>query len=123
MPEVQEVKFKAVGKYDGHTVKPNGAIDLRLKFSYDELLNYYVKLPLLRSVDTKLFAKVKGQEPVKLGTFMLKSYTMDHDGEGKISFNSQFDYVEMDNINALVADKDALICFLFKAVVELENEE
>lgn len=119
----QEIKLKFVGKYNGHSFKPNGTVDLKLKMGYDELVNYYFKLPLLRSVDIKIMAKIEGGKAMPLGTFMLKSYNMDHDGEGTISLNSQFDYIEPESLNELVSNKDTLVQILFKATIEDEEEE
>ena len=120
---MSKVKIKTIGKYNGHSFKPNGAVELKFKFSYDELINYYYKLPLLRSVDIKIATKVEDKESKDLGTFNLKSFRMDLDGEGQTTFNSQYSFVESKNLNELVEDKNALIKILMKAEVEDENEQ
>lgn len=112
------IKIKTIGKYNGHSFKPNGAVELKLKFSYEELINYYMKLPLLRSENTTVYAKIEDGETKNLGSFMFKHFSMDHDGEGAITFNSLYDHVEADELNGLVPEKDKLIKFLFKAEVE-----
>jgi hypothetical protein len=117
------IKIKTIGKYNGHSFKNNGAVDLKLKFGYDELIHYYMQLPLLRSENTRVLAKVEDGEPFNLGTFMFRSYSMDHDGEGTITFGSIYDSVEADNLNALVADKDKMVQFMFKAEVEDVEED
>jgi hypothetical protein len=117
------IKIKSMGKYNGHSFGANGAVTLKLKFSYEELTNYYIKLPLLRSENTAAYAKIEDGDILSLGTFMFKNYAMDHDGEGTITFGSLYDHVEAENLNALVADKEKLIKFLFKAEVEDEESE
>lgn len=117
------IKIKTIGKYNGHSFKPNGAVDLKFKFSYEELTNYYMKLPLLRSENTSVKAKIEDEPVMDLGTFMFRGFNMDHDGEGTISFNSQYDNVEPDNLNSLVASKDKMIKLMFKATVEVDEEE
>lgn len=117
------VKIKTICKYNGHSFKPNGAVELKIKLSYEELVNYYMNLPLLRSENTTLVAKVEDGEANKLGVFMFKAYSMDHDGEGTITFNSLYDHVEPDNLNELVQHKDKLIKLLMKATVEVDDEE
>jgi hypothetical protein len=117
------LKIRTIGKYNGHSFKPNGSVDFGIKLSYEELVNYYMKLPLLRSANTEVVARIGDEEPFSLGTFMLHSYSMDRDGEGTIKFNSLYDHVEPDGLNALVSEKDSLIKFLFKAEIEDVEEE
>lgn len=119
------VKISVRGKYNGHSIKPNGVVQLVFKVDFDELLNYYPLLPALRSVDTTIKAKVKGKA-LPLGVYMLNKYVFDHDGEGTITFNSQSDYIEANNLNELIPareDRDTPIQLLFTAQVESENDE
>ena len=117
------IKIKTIGRYNGHSFKPTGAVELKLKMSYDELIDYYYQLPLLRSVDTTIITKVEAEPAQQLGTFMLKSFMMDHDGEGTVTFNSQYDFVEANALNDLVGKKDSIIKLLFRAEIEEENTE
>jgi hypothetical protein len=119
----ETLRIKAVGKYYGHSFKQNGAVELKLKFGYEELPNYYMKLPFLRSENTTIVSKVEDGAAMELGTFMLKSYSMDHDGEGTVTFSSLYDHVEPENLNELVANKDKLVKIMFKADIEVEQDE
>lgn len=119
----EAIKIRAIGKYFGHSFKQNGAVELKMKFGYEELGNYYLRLPLLRSENTSIVAKIEDSDPMTLGVFMLKSYSMDHDGEGTITFNSLFDHVEAGNMNELVSNKDKLIKFMFKADIEVDSDD
>lgn len=112
----EKVKVKAVGKYDGHSIKANKTVDLKLKFAYDELVNY---IQLIQLLNENIIIKVKqsGRKSMNLGTFMVKQIKVDNDGEGKLTFNSMMDYAEVNNINNLVNDE------LFKIIFEAEVEE
>jgi len=114
-----EIKVKAVGKYHGHSVKPNGAVDLSFKLPYDELTSVVKTLQML-NVNITIMAKIEDDKPIKLGMLMLKNVTIDHDGEAVLKFNSQLDYVEADNINDLA--KTERFTLLMKAEIEAETE-
>lgn len=111
----KEIKVKSVAKYNGHSFKQNKAVDLSVRFEYSELPNY---VKLIQLLNENIIIKVKqSDKPVKkLGTFMLKEIKIDHDGEGIVKFNSMLDYVEADEINALVGDG------LFKIMFEAQTE-
>ena len=114
----KEIKIKAIGKYNGHNIKVNKAIDLGLKFSYDELESY-IKLIQLLNENISITTKNLDEKPIKLGTFMLKEIKVDHDGEGIIKFTSQLDYVDADGINQLVGTEQFKV--MFEAMIEGEE--
>lgn len=116
----KEIKFKAVGKYAGHQVKPNKSVDLGIKFSYDQLPNTVNFLQLFNE-NIDVYYRNSDKKAIKLGSFMLKSFGYDHDGEATLKLNSMTDYVETNTINELISDD--LFIFMFKAIIESENDE
>lgn len=115
----KELKTKSLAKYNGHSFKQNKAVDLGLKFSYEELPNY---IKLIQFLNENITIKVKrpDKEGQILGTFMVKEIKIDHDGEGQVKFNSMLDFVEADEINTLVGDE--LFKVAFKATTEAGEE-
>lgn len=98
------VKIKHLVSYNGHSLKANGSVDFNLKSAYSELVNT-IKLTQLLNNDIKIKAKVNGKT-FELGTFRIKSITIDGDGESKIKLNGLNDYIEMDNLNSLPLQSD-----------------
>lgn len=113
------IKIKAIGDYAGHSIKTNKAVDLTIKFPYDEMVNY-IKLIQLLNENVDVAVKIGDNKPAKIGSFMIKSIGIDHDGQGTIKFNSQLDYIEANTINTLVGERFTV---LFKAEVDVESEE
>lgn len=113
------VKIKSLAKYNGHNVKASKSVDFNLLFSYEELPNYIQLIQLLNE-NVEITAKVEDEAPQKIGTFMINSINVDHDGVGKIRFNSLLDHVEADIINDLVGETFKVI---FKASVEDEETD
>lgn len=98
------IKIKHLVSYNGHSLKANGSVDFNLKSAYSELVNT-IKLTQLLNNDIKIKAKVNGKT-FELGTFRIKSITIDGDGESKIKLNGLNDYIEMDNLNSLPLQSD-----------------
>jgi hypothetical protein len=109
------VKIKAIGRYNGHSIKPSKSVDLGLKFTYEELPNY-IKLIQMLNENVTIAAQIDGSSPQKVGMFTVKEIKVDHDGEGSIKFNSMVDYVEADVINELIGVEQSTI--LFKANIQ-----
>ena len=117
----KKIDFKVVAKYNGHQVKPSGAVDLNLVCEYGEMRNTIQLLQLL-SNDIKLSVKKPSEKPFKIGTFRLQALNYDHDGQAKIRFNSMTDFVEVDELNRLIPDeKEDRFVVRFAAEVELEE--
>lgn len=94
-----------VGKYNGHSVKQSGAVNLSLRADYSELTDYVQLIQMLNN-DIKIAVKMPDESKgMKLGMFRLKSLNIMADGEGKINFVSTTDFVEVDNLNKLVCDE------------------
>lgn len=110
---------KLVGRYNGHSVKSNGSVDLSLKADYSELANAVQLLQML-SNDVKISVKMPDDKsPMKIGSFRIKQVAIDHDGEARLSFNSITDYVETDNINRMVTSE----LFKVRCEADIEVEE
>ena len=97
----KKLKVKTLATYNGHSIKNNKAIDLNLRFTYDELPSYIQLIQFLNE-NTALKIKRGDQESQNLGTFMIKEIKIDNDGEGLIKFNSMTDYANVDEITTIV---------------------
>ena len=117
---MQNVKIKTVASYGGHNVNQAGSVSLKLVFSYDTITKYIQAIQMLNE-NVNLLAVING-EKIKLGSFMINSINIDHDGAGKIKFNSQLDYVEIDNISKLI-NSDLFKIMLQTEIDVEENEE
>ena len=116
---MQNVKIKTVASYGGHNVNQAGSVSLKLVFSYDTITKYIQAIQMLNE-NVNLLAVING-EKIKLGSFMINSINIDHDGAGKIKFNSQLDYVEIDNISKLI--NSDLFKIMLQAEIDVEENE
>ena len=116
---MQDVKIKTVASYGGHNVNQAGSVSLKLVFSYDTITKYIQAIQMLNE-NVNLLAVING-EKIKLGSFMINSINIDHDGAGKIKFNSQLDYVEIDNISKLI--NSDLFKIMLQAEIDVEENE
>ena len=116
------VKIKEVVSYGGHNITANGLVNLTLKADYSELVNTIQCTQMLNN-DVTIAAKVNGKIQ-SLGIFRIKSIDISGDGESKIKFTGDTNYVETDLINDLPLNTDDVKEFkvLFKADVEYEVE-
>ena len=113
-----ETNVLSVGTYNGHSVKQSGAVNLSLKADYGELTNYVQLIQMLNN-DIKIAVKMPDEaKGFKLGSFRLKSLNIMSDGEGKITFVSTTDFVEVDNLNKLVCDERFKV--MCRALIEEE---
>lgn len=113
------LKVNAVGKYKGHSLRENGNVDFSMKFGYDNLIKTVQLMQMLNN-DVNIVVKLPDSKPLSLGTFRIKNISVDDDGESTVKFNSLNDFVEVDNLNAIVT-KD-LFKVKFEAEVEEEND-
>lgn len=116
----KKIKVKAVSNYHGHDVKANSSVNLRLKCEYSELANSIQSLQMLNN-DIKIGAKLPDENIMVLGTFRLKEVKVAGDGESVLWFNSQVDFVELENITKIVGDKKFQL--FLQSSVEIEGEE
>lgn len=118
---MKKVKVLLEVQYDGHSVKRNTSIDLKFKVPYSELVNCLNLLQLL-NCNVRLIAKVNNKNKYEIGTFYLNNLSIDRDGESNIKFNSEVDYVELNNIN-LLTEKETIIKLLCTGEVQEEDDE
>lgn len=112
-------EIKSVCVYCGHSIKQSGAIDLKLKSKYEDLVNSVQLLQMLNN-DVSVLVKLPDQKKeFSLGSFRLNKLSVDHDGESLIVLNSTNEFVEIDNINDIVTQEPFRVTF--KA--EIEEEE
>lgn len=112
------VNIKTVASYVGHNVNKNKTISLTLKFGYDTITKYIQTIQMLNE-NIDIVVKIPDVGTVRLGNFMINNISIDHDGEGKIKFNSQVDYVELNNISKLIDTE----MFKISLIAEIEEEE
>lgn len=120
--QTKEVKVKQVVSYGGHNITANGLINLTLKATYSELVNTIQCTQMLNN-DVTIAAKIGGK-PKNLGIFRIKSIDISGDGESKIKFTGDTNYVETDLVNSLPLNTDDVKEFkvIYKADVEYEVE-
>lgn len=114
----QHVEVKLIGKYNGHSVKANQAVDLSFKTGYDQLANSVQLLQFL-SNDVIIKAKVPEQKAFSLGTFRVQAVNISHDGESQVKFNSMADFTEVDNFSKLIGSE--MVILKVSADIELED--
>lgn len=121
---MQTIKLRFEAKYLNHSVKgQNKVIDIVFKMPYSELTQYVQTLQLLNENITVAGKIGADKKPVSLGTFMLNNLNIDRDGEGKIKFNSQLDYINAEAVNALASRNDEPLIMMLKADIEDTGEE
>lgn len=110
-----------VTQYNGHSIKNNGDLDLNFKADYSEIVNVVSLVRMLnQSIDVK--TKVGSEKPKSLGSFSLKTLSIDRDGESKIKFNSDFNAIDPDTLADLL-QPETLIILQCSALVEVEDDE
>lgn len=120
---METVKIKTEANYVSHGVKSNKSIDIHFKMPYSELTNYIQSIQMLNENITVAAKIGADKKPMKLGTFMLQNLNIDRDGEGKLKFNSQLDFVDSASISELASRNEEPLTLLLKADIDVENEE
>lgn len=118
---MEKVSIKTVASYGGHNVNQVKNISLTLKFTYDTISKYIQSIQMLNE-NVTIIAVVDGQK-IKLGSFMINSISIDHDGAGKIKFKSQVDYVELENITKIISNDAFKVAMIAEIDVDEENKE
>lgn len=117
----QQIEIKSIATYGGHTMKPNGVVDVVLKFDYSELTNAILLQQLLNNDISIIVKKHDEPKPFKLGTYKIKNTNISGDGCSSVKFFSSVDFTESDNLNKLVTtDQFRIKC---NATVEIEENE
>jgi len=115
-----KVTVKEVVSYKGHSVQKNGNLNISFSAMYSEITNSMQLLQLLNN-DVKILAKLPGEKAISLGTFGVKSILFGGDGTSVLKFTSLCDFVELENINAIVSQENFQV--KFEGDIEAENEE
>lgn len=119
---MKNIKVKEVVKYAGHNISANGVVNFTLVAGYSELVNTIKSMQLLNN-DITIKAKLPDQKPMKLGLFMLNQVVVDGDGESKLKFKGNSDYIEMDNLNLLPLNHDDVSEFVILLDADVEEED
>lgn len=115
-----EIKIVEMVKYNGHSIKNSGAIDLSFKAMYSELTKSIQALQLLNN-DVTLAVKKANEKPFKVGIFRIKNVIIDGDGESTLKFVSITDAVELNQLNDIISSDEYQIAM--KANIEKEDED
>lgn len=119
---MKSIKVTEVVKYDGHSTSGRGVINVTFKAAYSELVKTIQMLQALNET-VKLGAKLTNQKPISLGAFMISNVSIDSDGESKIKFKGNADYVETDNLNKLPFQQEDESLFQLMLKAEIEEED
>jgi hypothetical protein len=121
LSETQEIVVTAVGQYDGHSTKKNRILELKLKFAYDERVSM-ARVIMLVGQHIDVIVKAAGKKALKLGTFNFQGLSIDRDGQGHLKLTSDIDYIEHDNLVAIIGEEE-LLKIKLSADVELEDSD
>ena len=95
--------IKVIGIYNGHTIKRNFDVELKVRFNTEQLPN---ALQFVAVIGKQVILKAKIEKNVQhLGTFNLNSLKIDRNGMAFISFMSNSDYVSLEGIEKLLVDE------------------
>jgi hypothetical protein len=120
---METVRIKTEASYMNHSVKQNKSIDITFKMPYSELTQYIQAIQMLNENITLAGKIGSDKKPIKFGTFMINGINIDRDGEGKLKFNSQLDFVDPATINELATRNDEPLVLLLRADIDVEEEE
>ena len=98
-----EVKSKAIGFYDGYSIRGNYSVELKFKFSQANLAQALSFVELIGS-PIKLGCAI-GTNKYKLGIFTIYKFSIDRDAETSISFRSQKESIDIESIAPLLEDE------------------
>lgn len=118
----KQIDVKLICSYNGHSIKPSGAVDVNVKVEYSEMVNAMSTLQMLNN-DIMAAVKFADEKPFKLGLFRLGQVNFGGDGESKIRFTSITDQVEVQNLSRLIPNEQGEKFLLrLKASVTIEKD-
>ena len=103
MEATEKLKAKAIGYYNGYSIKSNYDIELKFKFPLSSMGKSLTFVQLIGK-PLKLVCKLHDTN-YKLGIYNIYRYTIDRDGEASISFRSSKENVELENIIPLLEEE------------------
>ena len=114
--------IKAVGIYNGHSIKKNFDIELKFRFIEEQLANSLQFVACIGK-QVKLKAKIR-KEKLNLGVFNVNKITVDKNGNAYISLMSNSDYVSLESIEKLlVEDEEVHLAGMITEIIGSEEEE
>lgn len=119
------IKVKTVVSYGGHSMSPNGSVNLTFKAGYSELTNS-IKMMQMLNCDVTVRVKLPDDGmKYRLGMFRIKDINVHGDGSSVIKLNGISDFIEMDNLNNMpLADAEVKeFVMLASAKIEEETED
>lgn len=119
---MKTIKVTEVVQYGGHSTSGRGVVSVTFKAAYSELVKTISMLQALNET-VKLGFKLPNEKPASLGAFMISNVTIDSDGESKIKFQGNADYVETGNLNRLPFQQDEDPYFQLMLKAEIDDEE
>ena len=119
---MKTVKVSEVVRYDGHSTSGKGVITVNFRAAYSELVKTINMLQALNET-AKLGAKLPNQKPMPLGQFMIDRVVIDSDGESRIKFKGNADYVESQNLNSLPFQQDEEPYFQLMVKAEIDEDD
>lgn len=116
----KELKQKGLAVFNNLSITNAGAVTLKFKFRYDEILTSINLLQGLNN-DITILAKCSGKKSVNLGLFKIGSINFDKDGNAVIPFKSLVDNVNLNDICSLIDEE--YVQLMFRAVIELPDPD
>lgn len=116
----KELKQKGIAYFAGLTISPAGAVTLKFKLRYDEVVTSVNLLQGLNN-DITITAKCPDKKPKNLGMFTIGAVNFDKDGNATIPFKSLVDNVNLGDICDLVDEE--YVQLMFRAIIELPDSE
>lgn len=121
MEKEKQIRIKMMASYKGHNISANGGVSLTLSCRYSEL-KHSINVIQLMSNNIEVRVKIHGERPKSLGSFMLKQFIVDGDGESKIKLSGLTDYIEIENLNSLPLANEEINEFQVMLVANIELE-
>ena len=122
MEKEKQIRIKLVASYKGHNISANGGVSLTLSCRYSELIH---SIKVIQLMSNNIEVRVKTHEdkkPKSLGSFMLKQFIVDGDGESKIKLSGLADYIEVDTLNSLPFANEEINEFQVMLISNIELE-
>lgn len=96
--------IKAFAIYNGHTIRKNFDVELKLLFVDTQMPN---ALQFVAGIGRQVMLKaVMGKEKLYIGTFNVNRINIDKNGNTNISLMSNRDYVNLENIEKLMVEEE-----------------
>src|SRR5690606_37656248 len=99
------------------------SVNVQFKMPYTELTNYIQSVQMLNENVTVAARIGADKKPIKLGSYQINTINIDRDGECKLKFNSQLDFVDASNLNELAGRTDEPLMVLMKANIDIDDDD